>query len=91
MENIHFNITAKGKVQGVWYRKFVRDHALELNLKGFVKNLPNGDVYLEVEGEPHKIDQLKELLKEGPPLAKVFEVKTKEGDFLGFEDFKISR
>ena len=91
MENNHFDITVKGRVQGVWYRKFVCDHALELNIKGFVKNLPNGNVYLEVEGDPRKIDQLKELLKEGPPLANVSEVNTKEGAFVGFEDFKISR
>ena len=91
LEKEHFNITAKGKVQGVWYRKFVYEHAIQLGLKGFVQNLPNGQVYIEVEGDLHKIESLLDLLEKGPPLAKVSEVIFEEGDFVGFEDFKISR
>ncbi|MFD1316641.1 acylphosphatase [Namhaeicola litoreus] len=91
MEKKHFNIIVKGKVQGVWYRKFASDHALSFDLKGFVKNLNNGNVYVEVEGEMIKIEKFINLLKEGPPLAKVLEVIVQEEKYSDFEDFKISR
>jgi acylphosphatase len=87
----HFNITVKGKVQGVWYRKFVCDHALSFGLTGIVKNLHNGNVYAEVEGDKIDIEKLLDLLEEGPPLARVSEVIFEKGDYVGFEGFKISR
>ena len=31
-----------GRVQGVWFRSFVQQRALELKLVGFVRNLPDG-------------------------------------------------
>ncbi len=46
---IHYNITVKGKVQGVWFRKYTSDKANEMQLKGFIQNESNGDVYIEIE------------------------------------------
>ena len=42
-------IIAKGLVQGVGFRWFVEREAKQLNLDGYVKNLYNGDVWLESE------------------------------------------
>lgn len=43
MESI--KITVTGRVQRVGFRWSVASLAQRLNIKGFVKNLPNGDVY----------------------------------------------
>ncbi|QER67308.1 acylphosphatase [Paucilactobacillus nenjiangensis] len=48
MESI--KITVTGRVQRVGFRWSVVSLAQRLNIKGFVKNLPNGDVYIEAEG-----------------------------------------
>ena len=41
MKILHYSILVKGKVQGVWFRKYTYDKAQALGLKGFVKNEVN--------------------------------------------------
>ena len=38
MELLHYKILVKGKVQGVWFRKYTKEKAEVLGLKGYVKN-----------------------------------------------------
>jgi len=45
------HLIARGKVQGVNYRSFVRQQALALGVKGYVKNLPDGSVEIMAEAE----------------------------------------
>ena len=51
-----FNITSIGTVQGVQFRKTVRDLAREFGLVGLVENLPDGNVSIIVQGDDLKID-----------------------------------
>jgi acylphosphatase len=67
-------ITVKGIVQGVGYRWFADRTAREYELQGFVENHPNGDVFLEVEGEKIMIKNLIKELQLGPKMSKVEEV-----------------
>lgn len=56
------HIIAKGRVQGVGFRVSAWQKAIECDLKGYVRNLPNGDVELEVEGSESNIEAfIKEL------------------------------
>ena len=52
-----------GRVQGVGFRYTVRDIASRLAVVGFVRNLPDGRVQLEIEGEPGEIDRLLEAIR----------------------------
>ena len=52
----HYNILVKGRVQRVNYRVFIQSKAMRLNLTGLVKNLHNGDVYIEIEGEEENVN-----------------------------------
>ncbi|MBX7150513.1 acylphosphatase [bacterium] len=87
--NARAAITVIGFVQGVGFRWFTHKRATELGLLGYVKNLDNGNVYAEVEGNRETIDQLIELLKSGPRFSKVSDVmvnwKEFQGEFLSFE------
>jgi len=65
----------RGHVQGVFYRAFVESHALELNLSGCVRNLPDDKVEVVAEGEKQKLEKLLERLKQGPPAARVENVE----------------
>ncbi len=67
-------ITVKGIVQGVGYRWFADRTARKYEVKGFVENLADGSVYLEVEGERTEIEYIIKELYSGPKMAKVEEV-----------------
>ncbi len=72
-----------GNVHGVGFRKFVRSHARELGLVGWVRNLPEGTVEVEVGGSEKSIEELIRHCKQGPFLAEVLsiEVDFKEKEF----------
>lgn len=86
----HVTITITGKVQGVGFRYSALDEALELNLKGFVKNVGKNQIYIEVQGE---IDQLKQFLRfchTGPQGSKIDKVDYASSEELKeFEGFTI--
>lgn len=68
-------IIVKGIVQGVGFRYFVFHSAIRLGLRGYVQNLYNGAVEINVEGERGLIEELIRDVKVGPPLANVKDVK----------------
>jgi acylphosphatase len=61
----------RGRVQGVGFRYFVRGVARELGLVGRVRNLPSGEVEIEVAGEPERVEKFKGWVRRGPPGAAV--------------------
>lgn len=69
-------ITVSGEVQGVFFRKSAQEKASELGLSGWVKNLSNGHVLAEAEGEPAKLEQFITWCYRGPELAMVAGVET---------------
>jgi acylphosphatase len=62
---------ALGLVQGVGYRWFVARRAQSLGLSGFVRNLYDGTVELEAEGERSLIEELIKESRVGPRSAQV--------------------
>jgi acylphosphatase len=60
-----------GLVQGVGFRWYVKRRADRLGLKGWVKNLPTGQVEVVAEGPEEALRQLEEFLHKGPPAARV--------------------
>jgi acylphosphatase len=83
--------TVYGRVQGVYFRYFIRNKARELDLKGYVSNLGSGDaIEVQAEGEKPQLDRLLEQLKVGPLGARVKSVEIDWSDYSGqFTDFKI--
>ena len=55
---IRKHIVFYGRVQGVGFRYYAVNKANQLGLTGWVKNLPDGTVEMEVQGEDPLIDQL---------------------------------
>jgi len=79
-----------GRVQGVFYRSFTQKSALKIGLKGWVRNLPNGDVEVLCDGEKENIEKLIKELWEGPPLSKVKDVLVEWKEYKPeFRDFTI--
>jgi acylphosphatase len=74
MEVIHLEI--RGRVQGVGFRWFVREHARALGLRGWVSNRPDGNVELAAAGEATAVQKLARIAEQGPPGAVVDGVTT---------------
>lgn len=68
----------EGRVQGVGFRYFTQYQATFLNLSGFVKNLSDGKVYLEAQGEKIRIYELLDKLREGNGFAKITSISIDE-------------
>ena len=85
----HVNLTITGKVQGVFFRDSTKKKAKELGLKGYVKNLPNGSVYTELEGTQDKIKDMIIWCNKGPETAIVKNVEIKKSDLIGYDSFEI--
>jgi len=64
-----------GRVQMVMFRDFACRRARRLGLSGTVQNLPDSSVRVIAQGEKDKLAKYIGLLKRGPLLAKVLEVK----------------
>jgi acylphosphatase len=91
MEKLHYKITVKGRVQGVWFRKYTKMKADELEIQGFVKNLPNGDVFIEAEGTMLQLNAFIKWLHKGSPHSKVYVVETQTGELQDHQYFEIRR
>jgi acylphosphatase len=74
-------ILIKGRVQGVYYRNYTQEFALNLGIKGKVRNLKNGDVEIFAQGAKEQLDSLINWTKKGSPLSKVTDVSFDEIDF----------
>jgi len=64
-------VVVSGRVQGVCYRAFAQEAALELGLGGWVRNLPDGRVQAEIQGPRLQVEKLLDRLRAGPPRAVV--------------------
>ncbi len=83
-------IIVKGRVQGVFFRHNTSRKARELGLKGFVRNLDNGDVEILAQGKEQDLDELIRFCHKGPPASDVQKVDVSYEDFKkNFHDFSV--
>jgi acylphosphatase len=80
----------KGKVQGVMFRAWVHDHAKNLGLKGWVRNIQDGTVEVLMQGDESSMAELKKRLLTGSPLSHVDDLKCDFIDYdKAYDDFEI--
>ncbi|MBN2356435.1 acylphosphatase [candidate division KSB1 bacterium] len=90
MEFVRVKIVVHGDVQGVGFRYFACAQAGRLNLKGYVRNLPNYCVETEVEGLKDDVEAYIESLRQGPPLSQVTKMEVSSQTYSNeFTDFHI--
>jgi len=73
-----YRFLIKGRVQGVWYRKYTKEVADELGISGYVRNLPNGDVEVVASLKKEQFNDFLSALMKGPPLARVDNIDIEE-------------
>jgi len=67
-------IIVKGKVQGVWFRKYTQEKAQLFKLSGEVWNAPDGTVHIHVFGDESHLESFIAWCHTGSPKSKVEEV-----------------
>lgn len=84
------SVVVSGRVQGVAFRHHTQRTALELGVRGWVRNLPNGDLEACFEGEETAVRQMVEWCRRGPSAARVDSLLERAGDHTGeFVSFDI--
>ena len=83
-------LIVRGRVQGVGFRYFARDAARLEGLRGTVRNLDNGAVEVEVEGDAEAVLRFERAVRRGPGGARVDDVTVDESPATArFHDFRI--
>lgn len=89
MKRIHFVV--HGRVQGVGFRYFTRECGIKLDLTGWVKNLPDGTVQCEAQGDNSQLDAFYTTLGQGPVLSRVTRIDKNEVSLRDEENgFKVT-
>lgn len=83
------NIKIFGRVQGVGCRQFLLDKAAELSIRGHVRNLDDGSVFVFVMGTNLQLDEFLEWCHKGSPVAKVRKVMVEIANLSDDVNFKI--
>ncbi len=88
MKRLH--VFVSGKVQGVFFRSFVKKEAEALSLNGWVRNLSDGRVEAIVEGNNDSVDMVLERISQGSPQSKIDKIEFHEENCLNeFNNFSI--
>jgi acylphosphatase len=69
------HVVVDGRVQGVGFRWFVREHARRVEVAGWVRNNPDGSVELCASGTDAALGELLDIVARGPTGAAVREVR----------------
>lgn len=91
MDKKRVRVLIKGRVQGVFFRAYTRDAAIEAGVKGWVRNLADGRVEALFEGDSADVDRMVAWCRDGSPLSRVEAVEVHEEVYQGDHDrFEIS-
>jgi len=84
-------ITVRGKVQGVWFRRYTLEKAQQLLITGTVHNTADGDVAIVATGNEDQLADFIEWCWMGSPKSKVTSVTVDDKELQEFEGFEVVR
>jgi acylphosphatase len=89
MMKVARRVRMTGRVQGVFFRAWTRDKAHSLRVSGWIRNTDDGSVEAQLEGDTEDVEELINLMREGPPGARVDRVNIEEADPEGLSSFEV--
>jgi acylphosphatase len=89
IQKLLYMIHITGQVQGVGFRWGAATEARSHGIKGYVKNLPDGSVYIEAEGSREQLNDFVEWCKQGPGFSIVESVTADPSPPVNYVDFRI--
>ena len=78
-----------GTMQGIFFRQFIKTHADENNVKGFLRIREDGKVEVFLEGDSESVNKVVSICRRGPKYAQIRNVEEKEERLQDFKEFKI--
>ena len=88
-DKLHYQIYVSGRVQGVGFRHEARRIARYHGISGIVKNLSDGRVYIEAEGNSEALDHFTEWCRNGPRFGIVESINKTTGKIVGYNGFNV--
>ena len=83
----HVHVT--GRVQGVSFRAWARERALDLGVSGWIRNRTDGSVEAVISGASEAVEALITALRTGPPAAEVEDLRVTATDAPAEPGFRI--
>lgn len=83
MTKTRVHLYISGIVQGISYRSYTRVKASQMNVTGWVRNLPDGRVEAVFEGETENVKAMVDWCRTGPPAARVKQVEVNDEPHTG--------
>ncbi len=84
-----FRVKVTGRVQNVGFRYFAVREAQKEGVKGFVRNEPDGSVYIEAEGEEETVNRFLMSMNRGPSWGRVDRMTVTEQPVRNFKNFSV--
>jgi acylphosphatase len=84
-----YRMTVYGKVQNVGFRFYTARTAEEFNITGFVRNEPDGSVYIEAEGEKDALETFITWCHRGPQWARIDQFDIQEQPLMNYKGFQV--
>jgi len=83
-------LVVSGRVQGVGFRWFTEREAVRRDIRGFVRNLEDGQVEILAQAHPSALEAFCECIRRGPAAARVERVETRSVEVdPGLSSFRI--
>ena len=84
------HVWVKGRVQGVGFRAFVQQNAVQIGVTGWVRNVGYDTVEAVVEGTNEQIDDFLRMVKRGPMSSRVDQSREEWEQVTGeFDSFRV--
>ncbi|HBU27668.1 TPA: acylphosphatase [Candidatus Uhrbacteria bacterium] len=80
MKTSALHVRIEGRVQGVGYRNSLKDMAVKLGIRGWVRNRGDGSVEVHMVGNTEALQSLLAWCQNGSPLASVSTIHATELD-----------
>jgi acylphosphatase len=87
MASTAVDVVVTGHVQGVFFRASMREQAERLGVTGWVRNEADGSVRAHFEGPAEAVESLVAWCAQGPPRARVHDVRRSDGKVSGARSF----
>ncbi|MFM2129842.1 MAG: hypothetical protein RL477_1388 [Pseudomonadota bacterium] len=85
-EMMALHVRIRGKVQGVFFRRWIQDEAGKRSLRGWVRNRSDGSVEAVFSGEMAAVRAMAAACRQGPPKAEVRQVIQIPGEYRPTDD-----
>jgi len=86
-------IQITGPIQPLFFKRFIKDKADKLNIRGFIREIPTATtdkkIEIFIEGDEPDVNAMAEICKIGPSQSNMRKIEEKTETFQNFRDFKI--